>query len=272
MIDVRNEHTAEQQMSAAVLDGCSTTNQEGKMIVRKYAGASIHWVFGAVAAVGLLVTAARGTAEARPQHSSSIAAARALPLGSRATIEGTVSTPSGAFASSFFDAGFGVQDDRAGIYVSLPSDVHVVPGDRVRVTGVLADSFGLLVLLPDAPGDVERRGHERPPEARRVATGAVGESTEGLLVAVRATITRAPVADDDFGFKLFVDDGSGELQIFVNLQTGIDVGSLAAGEKVAITGFSSQFDVEYEIDPRFPQDVVSLGTRGDDGACPGDDR
>jgi DNA/RNA endonuclease YhcR with UshA esterase domain len=165
-----------------------------------------------------------------------------------------------------------VQDDRAGIYVSLQTDLHVAPGDRVRVTGVLADSFGLLILLPDAPGDVERRGHERPPEARRVATGAVGEATEGLLVSVRAAITRAPVADDGFGFKLFVDDGSGELQIFVNLQTGIDVSALAVGQKVKITGFSSQFDVDYEIDPRFPHDVVPLKTIGGDGACEPDER
>jgi hypothetical protein len=225
-----------------------------------------------LAAACLLVTAAPRTAEARSHHSISIAAARALPLGSRVTVDGTVSTPSGAFASSFFDAGFGMQDDRAGIYVSLQIDVHVVPGDRVRVTGVLADSFGLLVLLPDAPGDVDRQRHERPPEARRVATGAVGEATEGLLVAVRATITRAPAADDDFGFKLFVDDGSGELQIFVNLQTGIDVAPLAVAQKVKITGFSSQFDVDYEIDPRFPHDVVSLKTDDDGGARQGDER
>ncbi len=242
------------------------------MIVRRHAGNSTHSMLGALVAFGLVLTAAPWTAEARPHDSISIAAARALPLGSRVTIEGTVSTPSGAFASSFFDAGFGMQDDRAGIYVSLPIDVHAVPGDRVRVTGVLADSFGLLVLLPDAPGDVDRRGHERPPKARSVATGAVGEPTEGLLVTVRATITRAPAADDGFGFKLFVDDGSGELQIFVNLQTGIDVGTLAVGEKVKITGFSSQFDADYEIDPRFPHDLVLLKTNDDDGACEGDER
>lgn len=237
------------------------------MIVRRRTGTSTRSMFGGIVAVGLFLAAAPPTAEARPRHSISVAAARALPLGSSVTLEGTVSTPSGAFASSFFDAGFGVQDDRAGIYVSLQSDVHVVPGDRVRVTGVLADSYGLLVLLPDTPGDVDRQRHGPPPEARRVATEAVGEATEGLLVTVRATITRAPVADGDFGFKLFIDDGSGGLQIFVNLQTGIDVSTLAVGQKVKITGFSSQFDTDYEIDPRFPDDVVSLKTDDDDGAC-----
>jgi hypothetical protein len=187
------------------------------------------------------------------------------------TIEGTVSTPSGAFASSFFDAGFGVQDERAGIYVSLGIDLHLAPGDRVRVTGVLADSYGLLVLLPAVPGDVVRRGHTHAPEARRVATGAVGESTEGLLVTVRGAITRAPVADGEYGVKFFVDDGTGERQIFVNFPTGIDVSPLAMGDKVKITGFSSQFEAEYEIDPRFPSDVISRSDRDDvpcDAASP----
>ena len=146
------------------------------------------------------------------------------------------------------------------------------PVDCLRVTGVLADRFGLPVLLPDAPGDVERGRHDRPPEARRVATGAVGEATEGLLVSGRATITRAPVAGGDFGFKLFVDDGSGELQIFVNLQTGIDVTTLPVGQKLKITGFSSQFDVDYEIDHRFPDDLVSAKAADDDRPCQGDQR
>jgi DNA/RNA endonuclease YhcR with UshA esterase domain len=228
------------------------------MTFQTRAGSATKWTLTAIAAFCLLATTASRSAVAGSHHSISIAHARALPLGSRVTVEGTVSTPSGAFASSFFDAGFGLQEDGAGIYVSLQTDLHLVPGDRARVTGVLADSFGLLVLLPDDPGGVDRRGHRHPPEARRVATGAVGESTEGLLVTVTAKITRAPAADDGFGFKLFVDDGSGELQIFVNLQTGIDVSTLVAGERVRITGFSSQFEADFEIDPRFPQDVVPL--------------
>jgi DNA/RNA endonuclease YhcR with UshA esterase domain len=244
------------------------------MSFQTHAGSPRKWMLTALAAGCLLATAPSRPAAARPQHSISIDAARALPLGSRVTVEGTVSTPSGAFASSFFDVGFGLQDVRAGIYVSLQTDLHLVPGDRVRVSGVLADSFGLLVLLPDDPGDVDRRGRGydpgHPPEARRVATGAVGEATEGLLVTVKAKIVRAPAADDDFGFKLFVDDGSGELQIFVNLQTGIDLTALALGETVKITGFSSQFETDFEIDPRFPQDVVPLKKDHRDEECDAD--
>ena len=80
--------------------------------------------------------------------------------------------------------------------------------------------------------------------------------TEGLLVKVVGTITQAPVNDLPFGFIFFVDDGSGEVQIFVNVQTGIDVSGLSVGQLVSVTGFSSQFDTHYEIDPRLPADIV----------------
>ena len=83
-----------------------------------------------------------------------------------------------------------------------------------------------------------------------VATGGVGESTEGRIVRVVGTITQAPAIDDIYGYKFYVDDGSGELTIFVNTQTGIDLSGLAVGQIVSVTGFSSQFDTHYEIDPR----------------------
>jgi hypothetical protein len=189
-------------------------------------------------------------------HVVSIARARTLPLGTVVTLLGTATTPSGAFESSFFDKGFAIQDRGAGIYVSLAVDLHVEPRARVRVTGTLRDSFGLRILVPAGPAAVRVCGKGAGVRAERLATGAVGESTEGLLVSVVAPITRAPESDLPYGFKFFVDDGSGELTIFVNTQTGIDLTGLAAGRTVRVTGFSSQFDTHYEIDPRFPNDIT----------------
>lgn len=188
-------------------------------------------------------------------HAISIAEARTLPLGTVVTVDGSVTTPSGAFESSFFDVGFGLQDKSAGIYVSLQTNLGVAPRQQARVTGTLQDSFGLLILVPSDPSDVKLHGTGRKVAARWVTTGGVGESTEGRLVRVVGTITQAPESDGDFGSKFFVNDGSGELQIFVNTQTGIDLSGLAVGQTVSVTGFSSQFDTHYEIDPRFPADI-----------------
>src|SRR5215510_13364624 len=57
----------------------------------------------------------------------SIALARTLPLGTVVTVDGTATTPSGAFESSFFDKGFGLQDRSAGIYVSIATDLNITP-------------------------------------------------------------------------------------------------------------------------------------------------
>ena len=68
-------------------------------------------------------------------------------------------------------------------------------------------------------------------------------------------MNQAPTSDLPYGYKLSVDDGSGSVPVFVNVQTGIDVSSLKPGQKVRVIGFSSQFGTHYEIDPRWPLDV-----------------
>jgi hypothetical protein len=189
-------------------------------------------------------------------HVVSVARARTLPLGTVVTLDGIATTPSGAFESSFFDKGFAIQERGAGIYVSVAVDPHVAPRARVRVTGMLADSFGLRILVPADPAAVHVHGRGAAIDPRKVRTGAVGEHTEGLLVSVVARITSAPESDLPFGVKFLVNDGSGELTIFVNTQTGIDLTGLAVGQTIRVTGFSSQFDTHYEIDPRFPADIT----------------
>jgi hypothetical protein len=184
-----------------------------------------------------------------------IADARALPLGSIVTLKGSLTVQSGAFSSSTFDEGFAIQDRSGGIYVSIATNLGLVPRRQVRVTGQLADSFGLLILVVDSSADLEPLGIGPKVAPEPFATGEIGETTEGLLVEVTGTITQPVVNDLPFGFKVFVNDGSGEVQVFVNASTGIDVSSLTVGQSVRLIGFSSQFDTHYEIDPRTPDDI-----------------
>lgn len=195
------------------------------------------------------------SAQAAP-HAISIAQARLLPLGTEVTVDGSVTTPSGAFASSFFDQGFALQDPSAGIYVSLQTNLGVAPRRQARVTGTLQDSYGLLLLVPSDDSDVKLHGKGPKVAPQFFLTGAISEATEGLLVTVVGVITQAPSSDLPYGYKFFVDDGSGELQIYINLETGIDLSGLAVGQLVRVTGFSSQFDTHYEIDPRGPSDIA----------------
>lgn len=207
--------------------------------------------------VGVAAPASAATVRPCP---ISIAHARTLPLGSVVTVSGTATTPSGWLESSSFDKGFGLQDHSAGIYVSTAVDPNVVPRDRVRVTGQLQESYGLLILVPADPTQVKVGGTGPAIRPARLATGAVGEASEGRLVYVVAAITQAPASDLPYGYKFLVDDGSGELTIFVSIQPDIDLSQLTVGETVKITGFSSQFDTHYEIIPRFPSDIAILAS------------
>ncbi|MCE7003790.1 hypothetical protein LWC34_13270 [Kibdelosporangium philippinense] len=193
---------------------------------------------------------------AAPNDTLSIAKARTQPLGSVVTVSGTVTTPSGAFESSFFDKGFGLQDATAGIYISTADNLNANPGRKATVTGTLKDSFGFLILVP-TDVDLGRTGPQVQP--RWSSTKAVGEQSEGRLVRVVGKITKGPLNDLPYGYKFWIDDGSGEKQIFVNTQTGIDVSALKLGQVVVAAGLSGQFEAEYEVLPRSPKDLLVFG-------------
>ena len=213
-----------------------------------------------VTLVTLFLTIIPGAAYSEPADPQviSIAEARGLPLGTVVTIDGSVTVPSGAFSSSTFDQGFAIQDHTGGIYVSVPVSQGFGLRQQVRVTGELADTVlpGLLVLINVT--DIKAHGTGPKVQALPVATGAVGEATEGKLVRIRATITQPILNDLPFGFQLFVNDGSGEVHVFVCASTGIDVSGLSEGQTIEVTGFSGQFAADYEVDPRTQDDIRIL--------------
>lgn len=212
---------------------------------------------GLVIMLALLLGAPAAThaAPSHAAHTISIAAARALPLGTTVTVQGSLTVPSGAFGSGSFDQGFAIQDHTGGIYVSIATNLGLAPRRLARVTGQLQDSFGLLILVVNSPADVKTLGYGPNVAPKRLETGAISEASEGRLVEVTGTITQ-PVGNDlPYGYRLFLDDGSGEVQVFVYASTGIDVSSLAVGQRVRVIGFSSQFDTHYEINPRISSDI-----------------
>lgn len=188
----------------------------------------------------------------------SITDARQAPLGTLVTVEGAVSVASGTYTSSTFDEGFAVQDATAGIYVSSAFDSGLGLNRRVRVTGVVDDDgFGQLVLRPAAPADVERLAGARHVAPRFVPTAGVGEATEGSLLAVHGTITRI-VVDLPFGFQVFINDGSGETQVFIAASTGVDpraIPFMTVGRKIFAIGLSGQFLTQNEVLPRSRADL-----------------
>ena len=129
-----------------------------------------------------------------------IAAARQQSQGATVTVIGLVTVPSGDFKSSSGDEGFAIQDQTAGIWVSVPKNLHLRLGQKVQVSGTLGTSYGKLQL---ASATVTPLAGTR----LRVATGQVGTATLGYIVTIEGTITSAGVTKDlPYGWKLWIDD------------------------------------------------------------------
>jgi len=197
------------------------------------------------------------TLAAAPPGYIPIASARTQKQGTTVTVLGLVTVPSGDFRSSSGDEGFAIQDQTAGIWVSIAKkDRRLRLGQKVLVTGKLGTSAGKLQIAPGDLSDVQ----VQPGSDLRVATGQVGVATLGYVVTVEGTITQDPVRDHPYGYRLFVDDGTGPVQVYLNASTDIDPHApyLKAGRRVRATGFGNQYDTTYEVDPRSRRDLVAL--------------
>jgi len=187
-----------------------------------------------------------------------IATARGLSPGTEVVVRGFVTVPSGLFASFTGEQGFAIEDSTGGIYVSLESAMNLPLGKEVRASGPLADIAKLIVVSSRQPA-IEQLSRQVVVQPSDITTGAVSAATEGLLVRIHGTMTR-PVGDDrPYGYKIFLDDGSGETQVFVPVSTGIDplaLPGLQTGQHLTVVGFSGRFNDTYEVIPRFSEDLI----------------
>jgi hypothetical protein len=176
-----------------------------------------------------------------------IATARAQGIGSQVMVDGVVTVAPGTF-----DDGFALQDASGGIYVARAQDHAIELGSRVRVWGTLAAPDQRITVEPTA---LQITGQASAPAPLEVATGGVGPATEGRLIAVRGRVAGAIVDDRPWGTKLYVNDGSGPLLVFIAAATSIDGTRYRAGQELRIVGFSGRFGDHTEVLPRGPSDI-----------------
>jgi hypothetical protein len=186
----------------------------------------------------------------------SVAAARALPDGGVATIEG-VSLTDGTFT----DGGGYVADQTGGIAV-LVSGGTFPRGQLLRVTGEIDDRYHQRTLRADA-SHVLVLGAAGDPAASSAQTGEVGETLEGRLAHVSGqVISSATQLSGAVAYEL--DDGSGAARLVAMDGTGIGHESWENGTWLEVLAVVGQRDSSgtgsggYRLLPRDPADVLSV--------------
>ena len=164
----------------------------------------------------------------------------------------------GTFNSAIGDQGFAIQDDTGGVYVSLMDLIDLPLDQHVRVTGKLAQVAKQTTLVI-TKADVTKLDGPKTIAPVVVKTGDVKEAVEGKLVQVTGKLTQVVKDDAPYGVKVFLDDGSGETQIFVHLVGGkqvVDVTALVVGQTITVVGLGAQYETTYEVCPRLAADLT----------------
>ena len=183
----------------------------------------------------------------------SIAAARGLAPGETATIQGTVTVEPGRLPD---DSLIAVQDATGGMCLQVPPGGPLLTrGDVVLVTGSLAAPYGNLELRPADAADLVVVGHTSLPSAVALTAAQVGESSEGLLASVTGTLTQ--IDSTSTSLTLFVDDGTGEVRVFITAALGIVRADFTLGSQLAVTGVVADRLGLYRIWPRDRADIVA---------------
>ncbi|MCK5085807.1 hypothetical protein KAK05_03785, partial [Candidatus Parcubacteria bacterium] len=164
---------------------------------------------------------------------------------SRIKTSGIVSTPPGIFSNkAFYISGSGIQ-----VYSYEDEIPNLNVGDEIEIIGKISEIGGEKRILIDKSEDVKIISSDNLVESKIISTGNINEAFEGCLITVEGKVARTK--NDVF----YLDDGSGEVKIYIKPQTGIIKPKIEKGDWMVITGQVSQTSLGYRILPRFQGDV-----------------
>jgi DNA/RNA endonuclease YhcR with UshA esterase domain len=181
-----------------------------------------------------------------------LADVRSEEMGEIVEVEGVVSATIGVLGKGIiYLSGSGIQ-----VYLSNGDYPEFALGDRVRLAGKLSSIGGEARIRVSSSSGIEKVGVGEL-TVHEMETGEIGEEEEGWLVRVSGEVSRTS------GSTFYVDDGSGEVRVYIKSSTGIEKPKMKKGMAVRVTGVVSETSSGYRILPRLQEDVevgAVLGT------------
>jgi endonuclease/exonuclease/phosphatase family metal-dependent hydrolase/uncharacterized protein YdeI (BOF family) len=201
----------------------------------------------------------------------SIAAARALPLGSVVTVGGRITVANQFGGPAYF------QDATGGMAAFIPAlHAQAQLGDSVVITGATTEFqptqnqpgtglFQISEVNNITPTFQIIPGGQVLVQPRVVTNSQITEALEGTLVVVEdATIRQLNSTATPFAFQGNTNyrftDATGEIQLRIDNDVTSLIGATAPVNPVTVTGVVSEFRGTRQILPRFAQDIPGVST------------
>jgi hypothetical protein len=165
--------------------------------------------------------------------------------GQEVTVQGTVYVTAGVYnAGTHY-----IQDTTGGLSFYLPASGLEI-GDVVEVTGIVGDFSGEIQIMSP---NVTVVGSTEEPDPLELTPDEVLADYEH--VGTYAAVVGIVLVVDTNSFELATDTGE-NLYVYIDSDTGIDLGAVDVGDTYLVLGPVVVFNGLIELKPRFQSDLV----------------
>ena len=189
-----------------------------------------------------------------------IAEARALAVGTDATVRGIVTTPNYQTTNTEY----GLQDATAGIIIFLYGEMLTMNvGDSVEVTGELDEYNGKFEIVPSGASGFTIISQNNPLPAFQVVTVASlvanGEDYESELIRINSASITSGSWPTSSSANLDISDDGGTSTVIMRIDSDMDIiGNPEPADPFNVQGIIGQYN-DYQILPRYYTDFSPAG-------------
>lgn len=172
--------------------------------------------------------------------------AKSLEKGSDVCVTGVATVDPRVLSNSYMY----IQDSTGGIqiYSSKGEFGDVKMGDEVKYTGETSEAYGEKKVNLNDESEIEVLASGKMVDLTTIKTKEA-ENNVGKLAITTGNITRQS------GNTFYIDDGSGELKISINDNTGIEKPTYTKGDEVKLAGIIGRTTSGPRLMPRYQQDM-----------------
>lgn len=131
-------------------------------------------------------------------------------------------------------------------YKDFP-DLHI--NDEILVKGIISQSRGEKRIKTKTQQDIKILNHGVIINPQSIAISNINVDLVGYLLKIKGQVIEKTSP------KIFVDDNTGEIVVYIKQYTAIDKSKIKEGDIVEITGILSQSNDELRLLPRSDQDI-----------------
>lgn len=170
-----------------------------------------------------------------------------MEIGDKVCVAGTVAVLPGVLGAQYF---YIVGSPGVQVYNYKKDFPSLKIGDYVEVSGEIAESGGERRIKTKVATDMKIIEHKQAPAPLIESCEKINEDYIGRLISVSGEVV------DRKSATVFLDDGTGEIKIYIKTTSGINPASFVEGESFSVTGIVGQTSTGIRLMPRGMDDIV----------------